>query len=165
MLYPLVIKDHATDAVTGVKRDPRRQGRKLSRDDRFETALGAEEHAHALIDQNQGWAVTLFGEGAHEGLAVAQRGAPVEVAQIVTGNVAAQFIEAQATATQARSMVAGENARQRLARKKAQAADAVLQCHQLAERGIDEAIRLQVRHEIRPGSRRDRAAGQALDRR
>ncbi|MNP49229.1 hypothetical protein D3C76_1434020 [compost metagenome] len=101
MLYPLVIKHQATDAVTGMKGYPRRQGCQFSGDHRFETALGAEEHTHALIDQNQGWPVTLFGEGAHEGLAVAQRGAPVEVAQIVTGNVAAQFIEAQATATQA----------------------------------------------------------------
>ncbi|MNT32902.1 hypothetical protein D3C72_1688060 [compost metagenome] len=100
MLHLTIAEDHATDAVTGVERHPGGQRRQLRRRDRLEAAPGAEIHGHALVHQQQRRPVALLGEGAHKGLAVAQRGAPVEVAQIVTGNVAAQFIEAQATATQ-----------------------------------------------------------------
>ncbi|MCY1401358.1 hypothetical protein D9M71_164750 [compost metagenome] len=136
----LVAEDHATDAVAGVEGHPGGDRSQLRGGRRLEAALRAEIHAHALVHQQQGRPVALLGEGAHERLAVAQRGFRIDMAQVVAGDVVAQFVEAQPASAQARCMVAGKHAGQRLARDEAEPAGALLLRHQLGQRHVDEAI-------------------------
>ncbi|MNE59436.1 hypothetical protein D3C80_1545290 [compost metagenome] len=159
----LIVEHQPAHPITGLQGDPCRQRGKLGSGDRLETAPGAEVHVHALIDQQQRWPVALFGEGAHERLAIAQRSAPVEVAQIIAGDVTAKLVETQAPAPQAGGMIARQDARQRLTRQKTQTSHAVFEGHQLAQRGVDETVlgRLHGLAPLRPGWRRCPAAGRS----
>ncbi|MNE62111.1 hypothetical protein D3C80_1573750 [compost metagenome] len=97
----LIVEHQSADPIPCVEHHPRRQGAEFGGDRRFEAALRAKEHRHALIHENQCRAVTLLSEGTHHRFAGAQRGAPVEVTQIIAGLVATQFVEIQTTAAQA----------------------------------------------------------------
>ncbi len=71
MFDAFIAKHQPANPVASLQGNPGTKCAQLGCGDGFEVALRAKEHAHALIDKNQGRAVAFFGKAAHKWLAVA----------------------------------------------------------------------------------------------
>ena len=98
----VVVEDDRPDPIAGAERHPGAERRELGRDDRLHRAHRAEEHRHALIDDEDRRAVALLGVGAHLRLAGAERHLPVDGPDVVAREVGADLVEVEAAAAEAR---------------------------------------------------------------
>ena len=100
---------------------------------RFHRTAAAEEHRAALVDDEQHRAFAFLAVNPHLGRAQPGGGLPVDGPHVVAFVVVAQFLEGEAAAAEARSVAAGEQRADRLARQEAEAARLRLEEDQLVE--------------------------------
>src|SRR5277367_6574294 len=92
-----VIKNQRSDAVALLEDAPSRQGSGFCGNDGFHGNAAAEEHVHALIDNEESGTIAFFGVHADEGLAHSGGDMPIDYANIVAEDVVAKFFEVEAT--------------------------------------------------------------------
>src|SRR5210317_1816254 len=97
----VIIEDDATDSIPGIENTKRSDCSSLSGGNRLHVELRAEEHRHALVDDEQGGAIALFRKYAYMRPAGTRRGLPVDRSNVIAGQVVTHFFKIQATATQA----------------------------------------------------------------
>src|SRR5579871_2476377 len=90
-----IIENECADTVALMEDSPRSESRDLCRDYRFHGKLAAEEHIDALVDDQHGGPVTLFGINAHIGLLHSRSYSPVDAAYVVASDVAAKLLEVE----------------------------------------------------------------------
>jgi len=120
--YPAIVEHKTADAVPSPVGYPRGNRGQPRRDGALECTHGAEVHAHALVHDDHRGTVTFLGVRTHERLAVAQRCAQVQAAQVITGHVTPKLRKIQPPAPQPGPMWAREHAAKGLVREKRQSA-------------------------------------------
>jgi hypothetical protein len=129
----VVAEDDPANPVALVEDAECSERRGLGRRHRFHVTLRAEEHRHALIDDDQGGAVSLLRVDAHMGLARTRSHFPIDRPHVVAGEIATQLLEVQPAPTHARGAAAVQHASRRLARQEAERLRLPLETAQMGE--------------------------------
>ena len=132
-------EDDGADAVAQRGHAEGGQRRGLGGGHRLHGAPAAEEHRHALVDQQQHAAVALLGVDADMRAAASGGRRPVDGARVVALEIVPQLLEIEAAAAQARGVAAGQQRMHRLARQEAEALGAVAQAQQVVEGDVGAA--------------------------
>ena len=94
----------------------------------------------SLIHKQQHGTVTLLGIDAHMSLPGACRDLPVDGADVVARQIAAQLFEVETAPPQAGGMLTGENTVHRLPREKRVSGGLVPQAQQMVQRDMDPVV-------------------------
>ena len=133
----MVVEYDAADSVANGEDTKGGKRGRLRRCHRFHVEARAEEHGHALVDQEQGGPVALLGVDADMRLALAGGHLPVDRTHVVARQVAANFFEVEATPTHPRGVASVEHTLRRLARQKGQGARLALEPAQMRQSRIN----------------------------
>jgi hypothetical protein len=117
-----VVEDERADSVALLEDAPGGEGGGFGGDYRLHGDAAAEKHVHALIHDEEGGAVALFGVHADEGPAHPGGDVPIDYANVVTEDVVAKLFEIQAATAHARAATACEQTVDGLARQEGKAA-------------------------------------------